>query len=206
MKSTLTPENRPWYVCALACVGLGVMFSAIFAMGLFHFSVSQNRVIDDYEADMLVLDAEVQASPSDPAVLGRLRDLDSQLRFLWFYRIRKTTASALMLLISMIVLVGAVKWTYVLSPEQPCPEPRANATQAFVTQSRLGRLAVGGAAIGFVVLFAVMAVQGQRLLTPELASITPMAGEPNRAAPFGGEPTEIVTTMSVVTEEQFAQN
>ncbi|NQV32473.1 MAG: PQQ-binding-like beta-propeller repeat protein, partial [Phycisphaeraceae bacterium] len=202
MKSTpvhtaVTPDNRPWYLCAMACVGIGAVFSAVFIMGLIHFSVIQNRVIDQYEADMLVLEEEMQASPSDPKVLQRLRDLDVQIRFLWFHRIKKTSVCALMLLASMIVLVGAVKWTYVLRPERPCPVPRVNATQQFVAHSRFGRLAVGGVAVGFVVFFAIMAVQGQRLLTPEPKNIESSVAQQTTAA---------LPHSAVATDEDLSRN
>ena len=202
MKSTsvhagLAPDTRPWHACALACVGLGAIFSAIFFMGLIHFSVLQSRTLEQCEADMLILDQEIQASPSDPAALERLREWDVQSRFLWFHRIRGTRASALMLLVSMAVLVAAVKWIYLLRPEQPCPQAHAHAAERFVANTRFGRLAVGGLAGVCVLFFAIMAVQGQRMLTPAAV---------DTESTVAGQTSEDAAAPKAVVPEDFARN
>jgi len=184
----------------MACVGIGVVFSVVFVIGLIQFTVVQSRVIDGYEAQMLTLDAKLLATPGDQEALKTLRDLDVQLRFQWFHRIKGTRDCALMLLFSMIVLVGAVKFMYVLRPEQPSPEPRTNAAQQLVNQAQFGRLAVTGVAGGFVVLFAVLALQGKYMLRPEPV-ISMAATEPNIEQP----PAE-AQALTVATEQDLARN
>jgi outer membrane protein assembly factor BamB len=199
VESKLNAHHRPWYVCAVACAGLGVLFSAIFLVGLIHFTMVQSRTIERNDAELLTLDQQVQTNSSDPIVLERLRSLDARNRFLMFHRFETTSVCALMLLLSMAVLVMAVKWTYALRPEQPRPVPLLNAAQQLVDRAHLGRMAVTGVTCGFAVLFVVMAVQGQRLLSP--APVT-AGGEAEPNAQPASEPG----VLAVATEQEFSRN
>ncbi|MCF7972687.1 MAG: PQQ-binding-like beta-propeller repeat protein, partial [Phycisphaerae bacterium] len=199
VKTTISPARGPWYGCAMACVCLGTMFSAIFLVCLIHFTVIQSRVILSHEAELLLLDQQVQANSADQAAMERLRTLDAQNRFLTFHRMEKTGVCALMLLMSMGVLIAAVKWTHALRPAQPRPVPRINATQQLVDRAHFGRLAVTGVTGGLVVLFVIMAVQGQRLLIPATVAVGSVA-EPNAQAV--SEPA----VLSVATEAEFSRN
>ena len=200
------------YLCHGLC-WIGVLFSAIFGVALVHATVLQTRTINHWEAELVTLDQQLQAAPTDQKIVEQMRTVDARIRFLWFHRIRQTGLCAGMLLLSMIVLIAGVKWTYVLRTEQPRPLPVTNPGQYMVKQAALGRTAVTGMALAAVVLLGVVIGQGQRLLSPEPvtmiagaidANATELAAEETNdtsVAASTPEPSE----LTVASRETFAK-